>query len=51
MRILIGIALLFCASAQATPSWHWDDRFSDDEKAGLMRWIEHGFNMREDMYK
>ena len=44
MRILIGIALLFCANAQATPSWHWDDRFSDDEKAGLMRWVEHGFN-------
>jgi hypothetical protein len=45
MRILIGIALIVCTiGVQATPSWHWNDRFSEDERAGLTRWIEHSFH-------
>ncbi|MGH8530028.1 MAG: hypothetical protein ACRETN_09355 [Nevskiales bacterium] len=41
MRVLIGIMLLAYATASATaPRWHWEGRFSEQEKAGLSDWIE-----------
>lgn len=41
MRLLAGILLLGCAAATtAAPRWHWEDRFSEQEQAGLRGWIE-----------
>jgi len=44
MRLLAGILLLTCASASAAvPRWHWDNSFSEQEKSGLVQWIEEVF--------
>ncbi len=41
IRAIVGLTLLAYASLlPAKTQWHWDDRFSEQEKSGLTAWIE-----------
>ena len=41
VKLVLTTTLLFAGAANAQPSWHWEDRFTDDEKAQLIPWISH----------
>lgn len=43
--MFIGLTLLtWVATTSAAPRWYWDDRFSQEEKAGLIDWVQHSLD-------